>query len=150
MIRFTYKLGGVGWASATLTDGQSDVTFPASYLCDALRDLVDGVQSLFVTDNAQVRWEEEPGAVLWDFRRSDSRLIVKVRWHDDRESFEGDEDLLHFGSEVDRQLDALLASWGADGYMKQWRYSFPQEAHDKLKRALKAERERRKATTQYE
>lgn len=104
------------------------------------------MQRLFIRDTAQVRWEEEPGAVLWDFRRGDSSLIVKVRWHDDRESFEGNEDLLRFASEVDRQLDALLESWGTDEYMNQWHYPFPQEAHDKLKRTLKAEHERRKAT----
>ena len=137
MIRFKYELGGVGWASATLSDGQSEVSFPASYLCDALRDFVDAVQGLFAIDTAEVRWEEEPGAVLWKFQRNGSRVFLKVRWHDDRASFEGDEDLVRFGSDVDTQLENLLSTWGADGYAKHWHYPFPQEAHEKLKHALK-------------
>src|SRR6185312_9577048 len=49
--------------------------------------------------------------------------------------FAGEDDFLHFCSEVDRALDALLDEWGAEGYLEQWiRYRFPQEAHAKLKR----------------
>jgi hypothetical protein len=143
MIRFRYELGGVGWASATLSDGRSEATFPASYLSDALRDFVDAVHGLFTTDTAEVRWDEEPGAVLWEFQRNGSRVFIRVRWHDGRESFEGDEDLLRFGSDVGTQLENLLFTWGADGYAKHWHHPFPQEAHEKLKHALNAARQRR-------
>ena len=147
MIHFKYRLGkSPGWAAATITHERAELTVPASYLCDALRDFVDALQSVFVTNSAECNWEEEPGAVKWEFRRSGSRLTVKANWHDERESFAADDDLLHFSSEVDRELDGLLAEWGADRYLKQWHYPFPQEAHNKLKQAIKLECEHREAT----
>jgi hypothetical protein len=63
MISLTYRLTGSGWALATIANEQSEMKIPASYLCDALRDFVDAVQSLFVADSAQCMWEQEPGLV---------------------------------------------------------------------------------------
>jgi hypothetical protein len=58
------------------------------------------------------------------------------------ELFAGEDDFLHFCSEVDRALDALLDEWGAEGYLEQWiRYRFPQEAHAKLKEAIRREQQ---------
>jgi hypothetical protein len=147
MIHFTYQLKGAGWAVATISDARTEMTVPASFLCDALRDFVDAVQSLWVTDNVECRWELEPGEVRWEFRRDGSGLTVKVQWNDGRESFEGHADLLHFSSEVDNQLDELLAEWSAERYLKQWHYPFPHEAHYKLKQAIKLEQRRRTTTT---
>jgi hypothetical protein len=121
---------------------------PASYLCDAVRDLVDTVQSLFVRESAECTWEQEPGAVRWEFRRNGPNLNLSVRWHDDRASFAGDDDLLRFSSEVDKEMDDLLTTWGPEPYLKEWRYPFPQEAHGKLKQAIRLERQRREATSE--
>jgi hypothetical protein len=56
----------------------------------------------------------------------------------------GDDDLLRFSGQVDRELDGLLARWGEDGYLKKWhRYPFPHEAHAKLKQDIQMESERR-------
>jgi hypothetical protein len=52
---------------------------------------------------------------------------------------------VRFGSEVDSELDRLLASWGDEGYLKQWGHPFPHEAHPKLKQALECDRNHRKA-----
>jgi hypothetical protein len=145
MIRFTYLLKGAGWAIATVADEETEMAVPASYLCDALRELTDTVHSLFVCDSAECLWEQEPGEVHWGFRRNGANLTVRVRWHDDRESFVGDDDLLHFGSEVDRELDGLLVQWGTEKYTKAWGYPFPREAHAKLKLVIQQERQRRKA-----
>jgi hypothetical protein len=146
MIQFKYQLRGAGWAAATVANGQTEIIFPASYLCDALRDFVDTVQSLFFTDTAKCIWEEEPGAVQWEFRRRGTRVDVDVRWHDGRDVFGGDDDLLHFALEVNRELERLLTKWGPEGYLKQWRHPFPEEAQGKLMRAIKDERERRRVT----
>jgi hypothetical protein len=146
MIDFTYRLTGAGWAVATIGNERTEMTVPASYLCDAVRDFVDAVQSLFLTNSAECIWEQEPGAVRWEFRRNGRTLAVKVEWHDKRSSFAGDDDVLRFGSKVDRELDDLLATWGPERYQKEWRHAFPQEAHDKLKQAIRLERQRRKAS----
>jgi hypothetical protein len=144
MMLFTYQLRSSGWALATIANDQTEMKVPASYLCDALRDFVDAVQSLFVTDSAQCVWEEEPGEVRWEFRRDGLNVTVKVYWSGGGESLDGDDDLLRFSGQVDRELDGLLATWGEEGYMKKWRYPFPHEAHAKLRQGMQRERERRK------
>jgi hypothetical protein len=144
MMSFTYRLTSSGWALATIANGQAEMKVPASYLCDALRDFVDAVQSLFVTDRAQCVWEEEPGEVRWKFRRDGPNVTVKVYWDGDEESLLGDDDLLRFSGQVDRELDGLLATWGKEGYLEKWRHPFPHEAHNKLRRGIQRERECRK------
>jgi len=144
MILFTYKLtGSPGWALATIANERSEMKVPASYLCDALRDFVDAVQSLFATDSAQCMWEQEPGLVIWEFRRDGPNVTVKVYWDHDGESFVGTDDLLRFSEQVDRELDGLLAAWSEDGYLKKWHYPFPNEAQTKLRQGIQRENERR-------
>jgi hypothetical protein len=147
MIRFTYRVSGAGWAVATIGDERAEMTFPASYLCDALRDFVDAVQSLFVTSTAECAWEQEPGEVKWTFQRNGSRLSVQVGWHDGREKFAGDVDPLHFSTEVKRELDRIIADWGDEGYLKQWHHPFPHEAYRKLEIGIRSELKRRETST---
>jgi hypothetical protein len=118
---------------------------PASYLCDALRDFVDAVATLFITDTAECVWEEEPGEVRWEFRRDGHNLTVKVYWDSEGQSFMGNDDLLRFSRKIDRELEGLLATWGEEGYLNKWHYTFPHEAHTKLKQGIQREREHRKA-----
>jgi hypothetical protein len=146
MIYFEYKLRSHGWARATISSKEHQVSIRASYLCDALRDFTDAVQRIFVRDMAECSWEQEPELVVWEFRRTDSVLTVKAQWdHEEKASFVGDDDLVHFSSEVDKELDALLSEWGEERYAKHWGYPFPKEAHTALKQAIKLERQRRES-----
>ena len=61
MISFSYRLTGSGWALAELSDEKIGERIRASYLCDALRDFVDAVASVFSAESAECFWEEEPG-----------------------------------------------------------------------------------------
>jgi hypothetical protein len=142
MISFSYRLTGSGWALAELSDEKIGARIPASYLCDALRDFVDAVASVFSAESAECFWEEEPGEVRWKFRRAGDRLNVQVLWDEDQK-FYGDDDLLHFSSQVNAALLKLLDDWGADGYLKKWKYPFPHEAHRKLEQAVALEQRRR-------
>ena len=42
---------------------------------------------------------------------------MKMHHHDSRESFEGQDELVRFSSELDGELDRLLAMWGDDGFV---------------------------------
>lgn len=139
MIRFTYRLTGSGWATATVADEWDEMSVPASYLCDALGDFVYAVLSLFLSPKSECAWEEEPGQVVWKFDHSGKRLSVHVGWSDRQESFTGKDDFLHFCAELDRELDGLLATSTAEEYERQWHRPFPHEAHRKLKQAIMAE-----------
>ena len=139
MIHFTYQLTGVGWARATIADEWDEMSVPASYLCDALSDFVYAVLSLFFSPTSECAWEQEPGEIIWKFQREGKRFNVHVRWRDGREDFTGKDDFLHFCSELDKEVDGLLATWTAEGYGKRWHHPFPHEAHGKLKQAIKSD-----------
>ena len=154
MILFRYELAGAGWADAYLSDGTTSVEIPASYLCDALRDLVDAVQSLFTTNSAECVWQEEPGEAKWIFLRKGDSIEIRVEWwnetrtdpdrHEwqlvlDKVMFSGEAKLLDFASQVDQELQRLLDRWGLDGYLREWvEYPFPVESHQRLRRAIAA------------
>jgi hypothetical protein len=143
MINFSYRLTGSGWARAELSDEKSSARIPASYLCDALRDLVAAVESVFSAEGAECSWEEEPGEVNWKFQRIGDRVTVKVLGNKEQAMFDSEDDLLHFGSQVTVALDKLLDEWGLDGYSRKWGYPFPVEAHHGLERAIALEQQRR-------
>src|SRR5258708_6131386 len=123
MVTFRYELEGVGWADAYLSDGESSAQIPASYLCDALRDLVDAVQSLFTADTATCFWQEEPGEVKWHFCRNGDSMHVDVKWFNearvhpernegqlilDRVLFTGDSPFVDFATQVERELQRTI------------------------------------------
>jgi hypothetical protein len=125
------------------------MTFPASYLCDALRELVDAIQSLFTTSSAECVWQEEPGQVRWKFRRTGDRVTVEASWaNENQASFSAEDDFLHFCEEIDRELRNLLNEWGTNGYLDKWGHPYPQEALNKLEHGLAGEREERRLTEQ--
>jgi hypothetical protein len=144
MIRFKYHLRSHGWARAVIADEDAQFTVTASYLSDALTDFVDSVQRVFTTDKAECVWEQEPGQVCWKFRRDGIRCSVELFWDSEEQAkFSSDDDLLHFGSEVEKALRTLLEEWGETGYFQQWGYAFPHEAHRRLSEAIEMERNRR-------
>lgn len=66
---FDYSLTGLGWADADVTVGQQTVHLTASYLTDALKDLLHAVDRLWNGDAvAECSWAEEPGHYRWAFR----------------------------------------------------------------------------------
>jgi len=159
MISFRYELEGAGWADAYLSDGTNSATIPASYLCDALRDLVDAIQSLFTTDSAECVWQEEPGEVKWIVSRNGDLVQLRVEWwtevrthrdHNgwqlndwqlvlDKVMFSGEAKFLDFAKQVDQELQRLLDKWGSDGYLREWiEHPFPVESHQRLRQAIAA------------
>jgi hypothetical protein len=144
MIQFSYSLWSHGWARAFIGNGRVEVKVTASYLTDALGDFVDAVQRLFTEDRTECIWEEEPGEFLWKLHNEGVRCVVEV-FQDGRvpEIFSGDDDLLHFGGEVEGAIQKLLDELGVEGYLKKWGHPFPQEAYSKLKQAIEGERKLR-------
>lgn len=151
MISFKYELEGAGWADAYLSDGTTTTQIPASYICDALRDLVDATQSVFTTTTTQCVWEEEPGEARWFFMRHADSLEVRVEWwnevrtHPDRNEwhlvldkvmFSGSDNLVNFATQMDHELVRLLEKWGVEGYERAWEYPFPTESHQRLRQAI--------------
>jgi len=144
MIRFNCKLRSHGWAVAVVGDEHSEVSVTASYVNDALCDFVEAVVSLFGTERSECIWEIEPGRFYWKFGREGTRCTMQVFRNNENEPlFSGDDDLVHFGSEVENAFQKLLDEWGEQGYLNNWGHPFPEKAHRKL--ALRIDKERKNA-----
>ncbi len=61
-VEFSFRLTGTGWAEGRIAVGDRFAMPTASYLSDALGDLIRTVRSLLEgAEGARVSWEEEPG-----------------------------------------------------------------------------------------
>lgn len=151
-ITFTYRLIGIGWSRATLSHNRQQIELVASYLSDALGDLVHAVvQLLEGAASASCNWEQEPGAARWLLDRHGDDLHITIM-QTDSSSYEWSESadprtfetvfesccsLRQFASQVIEQLDALLASVGVKGYAERWLEApFPVEGYERLKQLL--------------
>lgn len=79
---FSYRLTGSGWAEADLAHGDQSLHLTASYLSDALDNLLTAVEQLLDgAEKADAIWDEEPGRFHWDFRRhgsvADFQLLIE-------------------------------------------------------------------------
>lgn len=137
-LNITYRVIGVGWAECTVDDGESTCTVTASYLSDALGNLVLAALALLSRfSRLTFSFDEEPGEYRWVI--SSPRLneveiqILSLNelWGDKPDS-EGR--LLFrtvctpetFGNSVHAAAACVLAEYGEAGYQKQWsEHPFP-------------------------
>lgn len=76
---FSYRLTGRGWSEGSLRLNGHHVRLTASYLSDALGDLVAGLVLLAEGESpVTVSWEEEPGEYRFVFTRADEDVRVEV------------------------------------------------------------------------
>ena len=138
-----------GWAHARLSDGANELIVTAPYSpVDAIRDLVDAVQSLRLADCADCCWAQEPGELHWSLHRNGSELeleilrfaetIVPGHHRGDVESvFKAQGEWLTFARQLLCSLESIKVNLGTYGYEREWRHSFPAEAQEKLRDAIK-------------
>jgi hypothetical protein len=78
-IEFEYRLVGTGWSEARFAVGEEWVGLTASYLEDALGDLLLAVCLLVEGDTStRASWAEEPGEYRWLLDRSNGRLRLRI------------------------------------------------------------------------
>jgi hypothetical protein len=78
-IAFSYRLTGVGWAEAELAAGSQTIHLTASYLSNALDDLLKAIEEVLDgSPHSEACWAEEPGQFRWDFERGASELQVRI------------------------------------------------------------------------
>ncbi len=148
-ITIDYRLKGTGWADCTLTNGESKCELTASYLSDALRNLVvaaTAVASGF--HRVSFGFDEEPGEYRWVItspRPNEVELEVlsfEELWGGKPDT-EGkrvftdrclSED---FAKAVQAAAHRVLEQYGEAGYMKLWHeHPFPSAQLAELDRVL--------------
>ncbi|MGM0885007.1 MAG: hypothetical protein ACQEXQ_28690 [Bacillota bacterium] len=147
-LKFKYELSDAGWADGFVEINSSIAYFSASFLTDALYDLLRALISLipdltpFSVTTTQFEWHEEPGGTVWKLHRIDEdQLHLEIVSFEDllRKKELGVEmnetcSLLFLVKVVVEALDLVLKQHGADGYKEKWvNHDFPMEHYMKLK-----------------
>jgi hypothetical protein len=149
-VDFTYELVGPGWARAEIRDGDQVARLTASYLSDALGDLLYCVQRVLGgAEVAELVWSEEPGEYRWQFETISEVTVLSItstsdirreeNWNDDGWNVdladEGGPDVVEFRAECDMTelagaivvaARSLIAKDGEAGYLHRWiEHPFP-------------------------
>ena len=78
-MEFNYRLTGTGWSEARIADDLSWAALTASYLSDALGDLLEAVGTILEgAAEACVSWQEEPGEYRWIFVREGDLVHLRI------------------------------------------------------------------------
>jgi hypothetical protein len=140
-VEFDFRLTGTGWCEARLQIGEEWAGLTASYLGDALGDLVRGTLAIARSGNDDaavlVHWEEEPGEFRWVLTPRGDYLDVQVLWLGDPA---GAQEKLHrlcsrsaFYNAIAQGAQAVLDEHGLDGYKARWiQHDFPLEPLEQL------------------
>jgi hypothetical protein len=136
-VEFSFRLTGTGWAGGRIAVGESVATLTASYLSDALGDVIRAVRALLEGgENARASWEEEPGEYRWVFQRRASevqiRLLAFPDVYDKAPDREGEAlldatcSLIDLGLAVASGAQQVLDELGPDEYQQKWvEHPFP-------------------------
>jgi hypothetical protein len=148
---FTYRLTGTGWAECDVCIDDAHITATASYLSDALGDLIRAVSNILdCAQESSFSFVEEPGEYRWHLtRKGDDRISVAIEWFDDwpetysspgKVLFARDCRLRTFAGAVYDACKQLLEQIGTEGYREKWiNNDFPLDQFERLKKLLRAE-----------
>ncbi len=156
-IRIELRLTGTGWLRADVYTDKGTAAATASYLTDALGDLLVACALIGEgIDRVDCRWAEEPGWALWSIVRSaEDRVRITLRVsHADADDADAaddaaspeeggqvvlvlDHDLRRFLEAVLAAVDALHADVGEHGYLVRWvEHPFPVHQVERLREAI--------------
>ena len=151
MVSIKFDLVGTGWAEAIITYQNETYKIDASYLSDALKDLINAVNMILQGGNGVVfRWLEEPGIYNWHLTRSGDSVNIKIHFYEEvidenlvehfinpKLILEADCDLKEFASQVKQGMERILENIGESGYNEKWsEHPFPMEEYKELVRLL--------------
>ncbi|PWK14857.1 hypothetical protein [Tumebacillus permanentifrigoris] len=151
-MKFTYVLSGIGWADVSLEVEEQKFYFDASYISDALRDLLAGLLHLISggrddgdrTKPFYFNWYGEPTVARWMLElRDEEHVRIKI-------DVFPDESVVDMGGERQVPIDAivpkndlihvvvsairlLIRTTGVIGYQSTWNHhEFPLQSFLKL------------------
>lgn len=153
-MKFKYELSGAGWADGFIEVNTNIEYFSASYISDALHDMLKAIISIlpglvpFPIQSTQFEMHEEPGGTVWTLNKMDTNhLNIKIDSYENllqRKKLDGSYEesctISVFVRAVVTSLDLLLQQHGLDGYKEKWiNYDFPLKEYLMLKDFLHTE-----------
>lgn len=148
-LKISYKLTGMGWSECELSDGKSSCTITASYLSDALGNMVLAATAIASNfSKASFSFDEEPGEYRWVIsspRLNEIELSIlsfSELWGGQPDS---DGKLIFntcclpvtFATAVLECATEVLNTYGIEEYEKRWaEHKFPSTQFQELKRLV--------------
>jgi len=144
---FEFKLGEHGWADAVFGDDTGRANLTASYLSDALGDLVRAVHSALIGTDSECSWDAEPEEYRWCFSRIGDTTTVAVLGFEDASAelprqygnvlFKATVPAIEIARVIEQGARSVLDEFGMDGYERRWeRHPFPLRDLDQLRAAI--------------
>jgi hypothetical protein len=146
-VKIDYRLDDAGWADCDVAIGSSSIIVEASYIGDALRDLVQA--ALAVVEGAPyavARFLDEPGECRFVLEPQGDQVRVRILRFSETWSEEPDGAgavrldamcaLREFAEVVLTATRTILNTYGLQTYRERWRHEFPWDAAYKLDSAL--------------
>jgi hypothetical protein len=133
---FWFWVHGSGWAEAGIGDDVGHANLTASYLSDALGDLLYAVlRCANGAPEARCSWEDEPREYRWILGRDGDQVHLRILGFDDVYErrpdeagellFETRQDWVTVARSIALGASRTLEKHGEDGYRNQWGYPFP-------------------------
>lgn len=147
-MRFEFNLGGHGGADGEITDETAHASIPASYISDALGDLLYAVWRISQGDpTSRFSWADEPGEWRWIMTRDDRDVSLRVLWFDGRHPprtdehgeliFQTRQDVTVLARAFALGASRALAKNGEEGFLESWGHPFPTRKLEVLQAALR-------------
>jgi hypothetical protein len=151
-LQLDYRLTGLGWAECTVSDENASCTITASYLGDALGNLVSAAcAALRYFNRVSFSFEEEPGEYRWVIQ-SPRLNEIELRIYEFAESWGSKPDdqgtlifqtkclPITFARAVHAAATRIHTEQGETGYLNQWsEHPFPMLPLRELERLLALE-----------
>ena len=146
-VRIEYRLDDDGWADCDLAIGSSTTTVEASYIGDALRELVEATLAVIEgSPHAVACFFDEPRECRFVLEPQGDQIRVRILQF--AETFSEEPDgagtvrldaicaLREFASVILTATRAVLDTHGLQGYREKWRHEFPWDTVYRLDNAL--------------
>lgn len=147
-VKIEYRLGDAGWADCNFAIGSNTTTVEASYIGDALRELVEATLTIVEgSAHSVAHFYDEPGECRLVLELQGYQIRVRILEFPETWSEEPDEagaarlDAMcafrEFAEAVLVAARTVLDTHGLQGYVEKWgRHEFPADAVYKLEHAL--------------
>jgi hypothetical protein len=143
-----YSLTGRGWSRCEVEIDDQAIFVTASYLSDALGDLLQAIKALLSgAGDATATFEEEPGQYRWRLTLvSPGQLSVRILWPEHEFSRRPDEEgrvvfnapcrFRTFAGAVLSAAQQVRVEHGLEGYRREWGHPYPLELESEIKQLL--------------
>jgi len=144
-ITIEYVLTGTGWSACTLDVYGQQCQVTASYLSDALLELISGVSHVLGKGTeARFSFDEEPGEYRWILKRLENDgLSLRILAFDELWGHQPDEEgeqifdvtcpVRELSLALLNALNQILDEYGVEGYNDKWHQSeFPYDQYSAL------------------